>query len=100
MREYYTRACNFYYGNEAKNLIVNKKALSLNSRQNIAFDQVEIFQRKKNGTTEGKLHHITEIKNLNKLMLSEIERDIENITAERKSLLGLKFDIPHMIKLS
>ena len=97
MREYYTRACNFYYGNEAKNLIVNKKALSLNSRQNIAFDQVEIFQRKKNGTIEGKLHHITEIKNLNKLMLSEIEKDIENITAERKSILGLKFDIPQIM---
>ena len=47
MRKYYTRACNFYYGKIAKNLILNKKALPLNSRKYIAFDQIEIFQRRK-----------------------------------------------------
>ena len=29
MRKYYTRPCNFYYGNYAKQLIKKKKALSL-----------------------------------------------------------------------
>ena len=48
MREYYTRACNFYHGKIAKNLILNKKALPLNSRKDADFDQIEIFQRKKN----------------------------------------------------
>ena len=47
MRKYYTRPCNFYYGNYAKRLINKKKALSLANNPNIAFDQLEIFQRKK-----------------------------------------------------
>ena len=64
MRKYYTRACNFYYGEEAKILISSNKALPLNSRQNIAFDQIEIFQRTKSNNTEGKIYPITEIKNL------------------------------------
>jgi len=48
MRKYYTRPCNFYYGNYARELIEEKKALSLTGRSNIAFDQVEVFHRKKN----------------------------------------------------
>ena len=47
MRKYYTRPCNFYYGNYARRLIGGKKAFSLAGYPNIAFDQVEIFQRKK-----------------------------------------------------
>ena len=66
MRKYYTRACNFYYGSVAKSLIKNKKALSLNSRQDIAFDQIEIIQRKANKIFESEFHHIEKIKNLKK----------------------------------
>ena len=49
MRKYYTRACNFYYGNYAKNLIKNRKALALTGNLNIAFDQIEVFERKGRG---------------------------------------------------
>ena len=49
MRKYYTRACNFYYGNYAKNLIKNRKALALTGNSNIAFDQIEVFERKGRG---------------------------------------------------
>ena len=49
MRKYYTRPCNFYYGNYAKRLIKTKKALSLTGNLSIGFDHVEIFQRKKRG---------------------------------------------------
>jgi len=97
MRKYYTRACNFCYGETAKNLILNNKALPLNSRRNVAFDKIEILQRKKNRIVESKFCSITEIKNLNKEILLEIEKDIENITLERKSILGLKFDTPQLI---
>ena len=45
MRKYYTRACNFYYGNYAKKLVKAKKALPLAGNSNIAFDQLEIFER-------------------------------------------------------
>jgi len=47
MRKYYTRPCNFYYGNYAKKLISDKKALPLAGNINISFDQLEIFERKK-----------------------------------------------------
>ena len=46
MRKYYTRPCNFYYGNYAKKLIARKKGLSLAGNPNIAFDKIEIFRRK------------------------------------------------------
>ena len=47
MRKYYTRPCNFYYGNYAKKLVKNNKALTLAGNTNIAFDRLEIIQRKK-----------------------------------------------------
>jgi len=45
MRKYYTRACNFYHGKVAKNLIKSKKAFPLNGKKNIAFDHIEILSR-------------------------------------------------------
>ena len=93
MRKYYTRACNFYYGKAAKSLISSNKALPLNSRHNIAFDQIEIFQRTKDNNTKSKIYSILEIKNLDK----EIKEDIRNITLERKSILGLKFHDPQIM---
>ena len=45
MRKYYTRPCNFYYGNYAAELIKNKKAFSLTGNKKIAFDQIEIFEK-------------------------------------------------------
>jgi len=97
MRKYYTRACNFYYGKIAKNLILNKKALPLNSRKDIAFDQIEIFQRKKNQITKSNFYSIAEIKNFDGQMLLEVNEDIKNITLEKQSILGLKFDTPQIM---
>jgi len=50
MRKYYTRPCNFFYGNYAKKLIKSKKAFILAGNQNIAFDHIEVFERKKKKT--------------------------------------------------
>ena len=60
MRKYYTRPCNFYYGDYAKKLIKKKKALSLAGNPNIAFDQLEIFQRKKKGIVQNIICPINE----------------------------------------
>ena len=38
MRKYYTRPCNFYYGNYAKKLVKKNKALTLAGNPNISFD--------------------------------------------------------------
>ena len=46
MLRYYTRACNFYYGEDSKKLVKQKKTLPLNGRKDISFDQIEIITRK------------------------------------------------------
>ena len=47
MLKYYTRACNFYYGDHST-LMVNKKlALPLNGNDKISFDTIELITRKK-----------------------------------------------------
>ena len=60
MRKYYTRPCNFYYGNYAKNLVKIKKALPLAGNINISFDQLEIFQRKIGGGIKSYIYSINE----------------------------------------
>jgi len=92
MRKYYTRPCNFYYGNYAKKLISDKKALPLAGNINISFDQLEIFERKKKGNIKSEYYSIKEIKNLDKKKLSIIKSDLKNITSKRKNVSNLKFD--------
>ena len=64
MRNYYTRACNFYYGSEAQELIKKKLALPLCGNKDLAFNHIEILSRNR----ENKLLHIKKInssKNVN-----------------------------------
>ena len=63
MRKYYTRACNFYHGRTAEKLIRSKKALPLNGKKNLAFDNIEIFIRDKK-QVNSKLIHFRDIKKL------------------------------------
>ena len=97
MRKYYTRPCNFYYGNYAKKLIDEKKALSLTGRPNIAFDQIEIFNREKKGVINSKFHSIKKISEIDRKTLTTIEKDLKNITSKRENISGLGFDIPLLI---
>ena len=62
MRNYYTRACNFYYGLQAKNLIKKKEALPLCGNKSLSFNHIEILSRGE----ENKLIHIKEINSLEK----------------------------------
>jgi len=97
MRKYYTRPCNFYYGNYARKLIKEKKALILAGNTNIAFDQVEIFQRKKNRIVKSSLHSVFEIKTFGKEKKSIIQFDLKKITSTRKGIKGLKFNNPQIM---
>ena len=45
MFRYYTRACNFYYGNSSKKLVNKNKTIPLNGIKEISFDQIEIITR-------------------------------------------------------
>ena len=97
MRKYYTRPCNFYYGNYAKKLINKKKALSLAGRTNIAFDQLEIFERKKKGIAKSDTHSISSIKTLPKEIKLSVNADLKKITSKRKNICGFKFDTPNIM---
>jgi len=97
MRKYYTRPCNFFYGNYANKLIRKKKAFPLNGNNNIAFNQLEILIRKKNKATESKYYSIFDLKKLNKDTASVVQRDLKNIISLRKNIRGLKFNNPNII---
>ena len=93
MRKYYTRPCNFYYGNYAKNLIKNKKALPLAGNTNISFDQLEIFQRTKKKGVKSSIYSVKSIKTLS----NQIKNDLKKITSKRTSICGLRFDSPQIM---
>ncbi|MDB9760390.1 dihydropteroate synthase [Pelagibacteraceae bacterium] len=82
MRKYYTRACNFYYGTYAKNLITKKLALPLCGNKNIAFDNIEILSRDK----QTKLINIKNIKKLPNKIKKIILIDLKKIITRRKNL--------------
>ena len=62
MRECYTRPCNFYYGNYSKKLVKIKKTLPLAGNGNISFDQIEIFQRRKEKGVKSCIYSINDTK--------------------------------------
>ena len=92
MSRYYTRVCNFYYGNKSKILIKKKKALPLSNNDYISFDQVEIISRK----TKKKIL----IKNINSLpnyIKKKVKKDLKIIT-KKKIFYNLNFkSIPNIM---
>ena len=85
MIKYYTRACDFYYGQISKENVNKKLSLPLNGNKLISFDSVELITRKKK--------RIIKIKNIRKLPLTiknKIFKDLKNIT-KIKSIKKLKF---------
>ena len=97
MRKYYTRACNFYYGNYAKKLVRNKKALALTGRQNIAFDQLEIFERERRNKIKSSFYHISEVEKLPNNLKLIVKNDLKKITSKRKTICGIEFNKPHLM---
>ncbi len=86
MRKYYTRACNFYYGKAAKNLVKSKKAFPLNGKKHLAFDNIEIFIRDK-GRIKSNLIHIKDINKLKQNIKKIVKQDIKKIISKRNNFL-------------
>ncbi len=87
MSRYYTRACNFYYGSQSKNLVKQKKTLPLNGNNEISFDQIEIISRKFK-----KKISIKKINLLSNFNTKKIKLDIKNIIKKKKiKNLDLKY---------
>ena len=93
MREYYTRACNFYYGNFSKELVKLKRAISLHKIKEISFDNIEIITRKSK-----KKISINQIKYLPKSLRNKINIDLKKINSKKKNFSNLNFkEIPNIL---
>ena len=77
MKRYYTRACNFYYGNFSKELVKKKKSISLHQIKEISFDHIEIITRKSK-----KKISIDKIKNLSKNLRKKVNSDLKKINSQ------------------
>ena len=85
MIKYYTRACNFYYGNLSKKLVKKKNTLPLCGNKNISFDQIEVFSKNEIKITS-KIINIKKINFLPSLIKAKVKKDIKKITSKRKFL--------------
>jgi dihydropteroate synthase len=93
MYRYYTRVCNFYYGNKSKILVKQKKTLPLNGNDKISFDQVEVITRKSK-----KKISINRINKLSKFLKKQILSDLKIITSKKKNFSNLNFQkIPNIM---
>ena len=79
MLRYYTRACNFYYGQTSEKLVRENKSLPLNGNQNISFDHIEIISR-----NSKKLLHINKISKLNNKLKIKVKEDLKKIIKKKK----------------
>ena len=79
MVKYYTRACNFYFGQKAKEKIKEGKALPLNNNHLLSFDTIEIITRKFK-----KKIHIKELKNQSFKIKKKVLKDIKLIKGVKK----------------
>ncbi len=93
MKKYYTRVCNFYYGDISKKLVLQKKTLPLNGNLKISFDHVEILSR-----NSKKKIHIKNIKKLPIFLKKKVNKDINTILKKKKNFLNFNFkDIPNIM---
>jgi dihydropteroate synthase len=94
MIKYYTRPCNFYYGDLAKLKIKQKKAYPLCGRQDTAFDKIEIFKRNKK-IISNKIVSINKIEKLNKNERFAIKKNLKKIVSRRKNFIkNINFSKP------
>ena len=93
MLRHYTRACNFYYGQQSKILVKNKKSLPLHNIKEISFDQIEIITR-----NSKKKIFINQVKKLPVPLQKKINFDLKKIISNKKSFCNLKFNsIPNIL---
>ena len=93
MSRYYTRVCNFYYGNHSKRLVNQKKSIPLNGIKEISFDQIEIITR-----NSKKKIFINQIKSLPQPLKNKINLDLKKIKSRKKNFSNLNFqNIPNLL---
>jgi dihydropteroate synthase len=93
MQRYYTRACNFYYGDQSKFLVSKKKTIPLHKIKEISFDHIEIITRKSK-----KKISINQIKYLANDLKKKVYLDIKKIKTKKKNFSNLEFKkVPNIL---
>ena len=93
MSRYYTRVCNFYYGNHSTKLVNKNKSIPFNGIKEISFDQIEILTR----NSKRKIF-INQIKYLPKILRVKINLDLKKIKSKKKNFSNLNFKkIPNIL---
>ena len=93
MPRYYTRACNFYYGDTSKSLVKKKKTFPLSGNNEISFDQIELISRKSK-----KKISIKKLNNLTNLQKKQINIDLKNISSKKKNFANFNFvNLPNIM---
>ena len=93
MRRYYTRVCNFYYGQESEVLVNKNKTIPLNGNKKISFDHIEIISR-----SSKKIIHINKVNSLSEKFKKQIIPDLKKIRSKKKNFANLNFlKIPNIM---
>ncbi len=93
MSRYYTRVCNFYYGNQSKKLVKQNKTIPLHQMNEISFDQVEIITR-----NSKKKIFINKVKNLHASLRNKVSFDLKKIRSRKKNFSNLNLKkIPNIL---
>ena len=93
MKKYYTRVCNFTYGNKSIKLVNKKTNLSLNGNKELSFNQVEIITR-----DSKKKIYLKDIKKLPNFLKKKIIRDLKTINKKNRNFSNLNFKkIPNIM---
>ena len=79
MSKYYTRACNFYFGQTSKEKVKKKSSLPLFGDSSVSFDMIELITRK----SSRKLS-IFEIKKIKGKIKNTIFSDLKKSTKKKK----------------
>ncbi len=83
MTKYYTRACNFFYGQNSRQLVKKKLTLPLCDDNSISFNQIELFSRNKK-KVKNKIIDLRNIKKLPKKVKKKVIQDLKKITIKRE----------------
>jgi dihydropteroate synthase len=93
MKKYYTRACNFFYGEFSVQLVNQKKTLPLNGNKKISFNEIEIISR-----DSKEIINLKGIKKLPDKLRKKIQKDIKIIVKKNKNFSNLNFKkIPNIM---
>ena len=79
MNKYYTRACNFYFGQTSKKKVKNKSAIPLHGNNLISFDTIEVLSR-----INRKKINVNKINSLKSQIKRKLLTDIKIIKRKKK----------------